>query len=760
MKIRLFIPLIIIFAVASWAFYANNSGAYMRFGATPVFTVYQGGTGSSSLYGILKGNGGSLESITDNSSNWNTAYSWGNHAGLYDVLGQATATKNLLLASNNTWTGGQTFGTATSSATLFINQICNTAGICFDSPSTQGSAVEFFPSNGDADIATYENMFTYPTGTTTVDESCSADSDIAGGYCNIDTYISTTTDISILTYPAGITEINAYTYVSSATGISKLEFTGFKRTSGGVETFLGQATTTEIDHTSTALYLANFTGTIASAFNTNGTDRLVMKVRGWTDSNVAKTIHWTYQNSGEYSHIKTPITTADIGHARVYANETITGVWTHTGQFIADKASTTQLSVSGNSWLGSTITLPNGIWSADGRVGIGTSTFYQSTIIGIASTTNTYLQGVMRNSSNGTNASSEWALENDRGTDTNYYSVFGINSSGFNNSLYTLMTPNSAYLYNQDGDLTVGTASSSAGSLIFHTGGTLTKNTRMTIDKSGYVFINLPNTNVGSTTPDKQVALNDPWTIPVATTANYGATYSDNITRTLVWGTATSSSLYMRNTALAASLTGIAFVGSGSQYNTLANLFPEGSGTGTKYSLVGRGAITYRGYHYMLTASTTSASYTKIKRAISADNIMMDTSYYWATTTISGVSLPTTAFIVGASDYGIYIATTTTGIQLYTVSTSTNTLTSSTYYPISGANILVTNTRVNNNGMYIGFNSSPYIRKYTLNGVAVTGILNYGSAAPSTTGPDFFAMPYSVYALSGISNNITRITGF
>lgn len=37
--------------------------------------------------GIVRGNlGGAITYITDNSSNWNTAYSWGNHAGLYASL--------------------------------------------------------------------------------------------------------------------------------------------------------------------------------------------------------------------------------------------------------------------------------------------------------------------------------------------------------------------------------------------------------------------------------------------------------------------------------------------------------------------------------------------------------------------------------------------------------------------------------------------------------------------------------------------------
>ena len=38
-------------------------------------------------------------------ADWNTAYNWGDHAGLYDTLGQATSTKDWLLTQDNTWTG-------------------------------------------------------------------------------------------------------------------------------------------------------------------------------------------------------------------------------------------------------------------------------------------------------------------------------------------------------------------------------------------------------------------------------------------------------------------------------------------------------------------------------------------------------------------------------------------------------------------------------------------------------------------------------
>jgi hypothetical protein len=47
---------------------------------TGVLAVDRGGTGSSTPSGLLYGDGaGNITSVTDNSTNWNTAYSWGDH---------------------------------------------------------------------------------------------------------------------------------------------------------------------------------------------------------------------------------------------------------------------------------------------------------------------------------------------------------------------------------------------------------------------------------------------------------------------------------------------------------------------------------------------------------------------------------------------------------------------------------------------------------------------------------------------------------
>lgn len=71
---------------------------------------------------------------TYNHANYDTAYGWGNHANLYDIKGQATSTKDWLLAATNTWTGGNTFGNATTSYLGIggdsLNELCGTGLTC------------------------------------------------------------------------------------------------------------------------------------------------------------------------------------------------------------------------------------------------------------------------------------------------------------------------------------------------------------------------------------------------------------------------------------------------------------------------------------------------------------------------------------------------------------------------------------------------------------------------------------------------------
>jgi hypothetical protein len=99
-----------------------------------------------------------------------------------------------------------------------------------------------------------------------------------------------------------------------------------------------------------------------------------------------------------------------------------------------------------------------------------------------------------QNLSNGTSASTDYILANDAGTDTTNYLDLGINSSTNTDASYTAMGLGAGYLYNQSGDLVIGTAS--AKSIKFITGGTLTANIRGSFDSTGNFYLN--NLTAGS----------------------------------------------------------------------------------------------------------------------------------------------------------------------------------------------------------------------------------------------------------------------
>ena len=248
--------------------------------------------------------------------------------------------------------------------------------------------------------------------------------------------------------------------------------------------------------------------------------------------------------------------------------------------------------------------------------------------------------------------------------------------------------------------------------------------------------------NMATATP-MYVDTYEPAYIPCATVANFQAIYSDDINRILVFSTAANGTINLHDSTLSSAA--IDFSQSGvSQNITGAALW------GLATSLT-KGGVTYGGYHYIIgQASTTGTMF--IKRATSSWAVDLTSISNWSTSTISGTVLSTTSVgIVGISQNTIWIASSTTILIPYTISTSTNTLTAGTPVTITGANMTLLNTRVNNNGLYVGFSATPLIRKYSFSGVLnnVKGSGKYSSA--SATGPDVFVMPNSIYDLRGAS---------
>lgn len=93
---------------------------------------------------------------------------------------------------------------------------------------------------------------------------------------------------------------------------------------------------------------------------------------------------------------------------------------------------------------------------------------------------NNFAQIYAQNQSSGSDASTDFVVENDNGTDTEFYGDFGINSSGFNSPSYPIFTPNSGYIYSiGDGGSNTSTffVGSGDGEVVVHAGGFDTNNT-------------------------------------------------------------------------------------------------------------------------------------------------------------------------------------------------------------------------------------------------------------------------------------------
>jgi hypothetical protein len=142
-----------------------------------------------------------------------------------------------------------------------------------------------------------------------------------------------------------------------------------------------------------------------------------------------------------------------------------------------------------------------------GNVIVGSGNLLPNSPFHVGGSVNNYLQMNVQNTSNGSSASSDIVATNDIGTDSTYYVDLGINSSSYNNPAYSIVGANDAYLYAQSAGLAIGTASSTAGVLKFHTGGTTAANERMRITADGLI-------GIGTTTPWATISASTTTTTP------------------------------------------------------------------------------------------------------------------------------------------------------------------------------------------------------------------------------------------------------
>ena len=250
-------------------------------------------------------------------------------------------------ANSNTDLGsyGISFTNATSTGTITANQLCFAGDGCQTAIVSAGSVVTFYHWNQLSDITGYERLRTYPNNGTEIAETATSSS---GSYGQIDSYISTTTDLSITSIPSGIWSFHYYANIDSNVGNSRIVARVYIRNLAGTETLLLTATSSEL---TTGLKEYDFNG-VGQATTTLITDRIVIKPYIYTDSISERTMTFYYDGLTNYSHVITPFSLAIENFTRSNINETITGLWT----------------------FGATTTFPLGYWSSVGDVRIGTTT--------------------------------------------------------------------------------------------------------------------------------------------------------------------------------------------------------------------------------------------------------------------------------------------------------------------------------------------------------------------------------------------------
>lgn len=308
------------------------------------------------------------------------------------TVGSVTSSGIIYPNANNTIDIGSfdySFKNAYASGTVYADEFCFPNGLgCLTSPISEGSAITLYPWNMTTNITNYESMRTIPTTTAEIDESCSVASGANSGYCaSPEIYISTTTQstqgsLSLSQIPAGTWDFKAYTYVGNTGGNTKLEFTVFKRDTAGTETFLFQATSTDINLTAVGLVE---TQTAQPAFTITPTDRLLVKVQYWTDSGTARVLHWVYQGTSHNSHIDTPMTVASRAIAYLGVDNTFLG----TNTFAQIRPTSILMAYNAGTFnLGKLYADSNGNLSASGTVYVGTK-------LGVLNTAPTYALDVV-----------------------------------------------------------------------------------------------------------------------------------------------------------------------------------------------------------------------------------------------------------------------------------------------------------------------------------------------------------------------------
>lgn len=294
---------------------------------------------------------------------------------------------------------------------------------------------------------------------------------------------------------------------------------------------------------------------------------------------------------------------------------------------------------SGDTFSGAVLFPNNVIHAANGNVGIGNTIPNAPLVVGSASgsftnpliqaagNANSWIQINGQNLNNGNNASTDMVLARSDGTDTSGFIDIGINSNTYSQAGYSIMAPNSGYLFTNGGDLVLGTQT--AHNVLFHTGNTTSASERMRIAANG-------NVGFGTSTPNWQLHIKGPGpyiafedtdgtanTVSTVTGYQSGAMYYDSDTNNIQSSSTTGHHFRVNGGTTIASILGTGVVdlpygrikfpasqNASSDANTLDD-YEEGTYTPTV--IVNSGTPSY---------NYASAYYTKIGRQVFGGGII------------------------------------------------------------------------------------------------------------------------------------------
>ena len=204
------------------------------------------------------------------------------------------------------------------------------------SPLWCGQQNAYFNNTAVVDVTGYETLMNFPSGAAEIIENATVIN--TGGPKLIDTYIMPEGSLAdAYTLESGLRRYQIYTYVSSATGVTQLNFTAFRKFSNGTEENFYTALSGDINDLTIAKYDFNYVSQYPLTLIHS--DRLGIRVSANTTHSSPITVYWAYQGSLHTSMFETgyfdcftynnPINPTNGNESFAYSpsNATPTSVW-------------------------------------------------------------------------------------------------------------------------------------------------------------------------------------------------------------------------------------------------------------------------------------------------------------------------------------------------------------------------------------------------------------------------------------------------